>query len=95
MSSLTHLSGPTLWSVAFIVYGSTLVAYSLWSWLIARHPASTIAPFTLLVPVFGMLSAALVLGESLPAWKLEAAGLVIAGLAVNSFGPRWWAGRAS
>ncbi len=91
--SLTHIGGLTVLSVAFIVYGSTLVAYSLWSWLLSRHPASTIAPFTLLVPVFGMLSAAVLLGEPLPAWKLEAAALVIAGLALNLFGPRIMATR--
>ncbi len=86
--SLTHVGGMTVLSVAFIVYGSTLVAYSIWSWLLSHYPASTIAPFTLLVPVFGMLSAALLLGESLPGWKLQAAALVIAGLALNIFGPR-------
>lgn len=86
--SLTHVSGVTIFSVGFIVYASTLVAYSLWSWLLARHPASSIAPFTLLVPIFGMLSSAMLLGEPLPAWKLQAAALVIAGLALNLFGPR-------
>jgi O-acetylserine/cysteine efflux transporter len=75
--------------VAYIVYLSTLVAYSLWSWLLARHPATTVTPFALLVPVFGMLSSALLLGEPLPAWKLAAAALVIAGLSLNVFGPRW------
>lgn len=87
--SLTHMGAQAWGSVAYIVYGSTLVAYSLWSWLLSRHAASAIAPFTLLVPIFGMLSAALLLGESLPGWKLQAAGLVIAGLAINLFGPRW------
>ncbi len=88
--SLTHVSLPAVLGVAFIVYLSTLVAYSLWSWLLARHPASIIAPFTLLVPIFGLISSALLLGEPLPAWKLEAAALVIAGLALNVFGPRLW-----
>jgi O-acetylserine/cysteine efflux transporter len=91
--SLTHMNAATLWSVAYIVYGSTLVGYSLWSWLLSRHPASTVTPFALLVPVFGMLSSAVVLGEPLPVWKLEAGALVIAGLALNIFGPRW--GRAA
>lgn len=86
--SLTHLSLPTILSIAFIVYASTLVAYSLWSWLLARHPASTVSPFALLVPVFGLFSSALLLDEPLPAWKLQAAALVIAGLALNLFGPR-------
>jgi O-acetylserine/cysteine efflux transporter len=43
----------------------------------------------LLVPVFGMSASALVLGESLPAWKLVAAALVMVGLAINLFGARW------
>ena len=59
------------------------------SWLLARHPATTVTPFALLVPVVGLLSSALLLGESLPAWKVVAAALVIAGLALNVFGPRW------
>jgi O-acetylserine/cysteine efflux transporter len=29
------------------------------------------------------------LGEPLPAWKLLAAALVMAGLAINLFWPRW------
>jgi O-acetylserine/cysteine efflux transporter len=87
--ALGHLSGIVILSVAFIVYASTLIGFSLWSWLLARHPAASVAPCALLVPVVGMVSSTLVLGESLPAWKLQAAGLVIAGLAVNLFGPRW------
>jgi O-acetylserine/cysteine efflux transporter len=86
--SVTHVGGPAILGTAYIVYISTLVAYSLWSWLLARHPASTISPFALLVPVFGLLSSALVLGEPLPAWKLQAGALVLAGLAINVFGPR-------
>ena len=92
--SLTHVSASTIFSVAFIVYASTVVAYSLWSGLLSRYPASSVAPFALWVPVFGMLSSAAFLGETLPAWKMEATALVIAGLALNVFGPRFLAGRA-
>jgi len=84
------LTQPGWWpflSLLFIAYGATLVSFSLWNWLLARHPASTVAPLTLLVPVVGLLSSAALLGESLPAWKLIAAGLVLTGLAVNLFGP--------
>lgn len=86
--SLTHVGPTAVLALAFIVYVSTHVGYSLWSWLLARHPASTVTPFALLVPVFGLLSSSLALGETLPAWKLQAAALVIAGLALNVFGPR-------
>lgn len=68
--------------------GNTLFGYGVWSWLLARHPAGRIVPMALLVPVFGMGSAAALLGEPLPAWKLIAAALVMAGLAINLFGPR-------
>lgn len=68
--------------------GNTLFGYGAWSWLLARHPAGRIVPMALLVPVFGMGSASLLLGEPLPGWKLMAATLVMAGLAINLFGPR-------
>lgn len=68
--------------------GNTLFGYSAWGWLLARHPASLIAPTAMLVPVFGMSASALLLGEPLQHWKLIAAALVLAGLAVNLLWPR-------
>jgi O-acetylserine/cysteine efflux transporter len=93
VASLSTMGTSTILSVAFIVYASTLVAYSLWSWLLSRHPASAVAPFTLAVPIVGMLSSAVLLGESLPGWKLVAAALVLGGLAMNVFGPRMFPAR--
>lgn len=63
--------------------GNTLIGFGVWNWLLSRYPAATVAPLALLVPVFGMSSAALLLGESLPAWKLLAALLVVSGLTLN------------
>ena len=88
VESFKQVGLATVLCVAYVVYASTHVAYSLWSWLLARHTASVIVPFTLLVPIFGMLSSAVFLGESLPGWKFQAAALVIAGLALNLFGQR-------
>ena len=67
--------------------GNSLFGYAAWGWLLARHPTATVAPMALLVPVFGMGAAALWLAEPLPAWKLGAAALVMAGLALNLFWP--------
>jgi O-acetylserine/cysteine efflux transporter len=69
--------------------GNTLFGYAAWAWLLARHPAATVSPMALLVPVFGMAASAFWLSETLPLWKLGAATLVLAGLAVNVFWPRW------
>jgi O-acetylserine/cysteine efflux transporter len=68
--------------------GNTLFGYGAWAWLLARHPAVTITPMALLVPVFGMGASALWLAEALPPWKLAAAALVLAGLALNLLWPR-------
>ncbi|HEY2811082.1 MAG TPA: EamA family transporter [Rhabdochlamydiaceae bacterium] len=82
---LTWLSGG---AVLYITYLSTLLGFGIWSWLLHRYPLGTIAPFTLLVPVFGILSSALVLNEPLEIWKLGAAALVIIGLCINLVGPK-------
>ena len=80
------------WSaVAWQAVGNTLFGYAVWNWLLARHPAATVTPSALLVPVFGMSSSAWLLGEPVQAWKLAAAALVMGGLALNLYAPRWMA----
>jgi O-acetylserine/cysteine efflux transporter len=46
-----------------MVYPVTLLGFGAWSWLFSRYPAATVAPFMLLVPIFGFGSSTLVLGE--------------------------------
>jgi O-acetylserine/cysteine efflux transporter len=76
--------GAVLWQSV----GNTIFGYGAWAWLLARYPAATVSPFALLVPVFGMGAAALTLHEPMPAWKLGATALVLAGLALNVLWPR-------
>lgn len=76
--------GAVIWQAV----GNTMFGYAAWGWLLARYPASTVAPMSLLVPVFGMGASAWWLGESLPAWKLTAAAFVMAGLAIGILWPR-------
>lgn len=98
------LEGPTAWvdagsrlnwisagAILFQSYPNTLVGFGIWSMLMRKYPTATIAPFTLLVPVTGMLSSALVLGEPLQWWKITAGVLVLCGLALNQFGVRVFA----
>lgn len=67
--------------------GNSLFGYAVFGWLLARYSAASVAPMSLLVPVFGMGASALLLGEALPGWKLAAAAMVIGGLIVNQFWP--------
>jgi O-acetylserine/cysteine efflux transporter len=87
-AALRAADAATWAAVAYQSWGNSLFGYAAWGWLLARHPAATITPMALLVPVFGMGGAALWLDESLPPWKLAAAALVMAGLALNLLWPR-------
>lgn len=69
--------------IAFQAWPTTLLAFAIWAWLLRIYPAALIAPFTLLVPMVGMTSAVLLLGEALTWWKLAGAALVLSGLALN------------
>lgn len=80
------------WTWAAVIWqslGNTLFGYGAWGWLLARHPAGTVAPLALLVPVFGLGASALVLGEPLQWWKLTAFALVMSGLALGILWPRF------
>jgi O-acetylserine/cysteine efflux transporter len=86
-----NFSVKSLGTVLFQAYPNTILGFGLWSMLMRKYPAATVAPFALFVPVAGMLSAALVLGEPLQWWKVAAGVLVLGGLALNLFGGRLWA----
>jgi O-acetylserine/cysteine efflux transporter len=70
-------------ALLYVVVLSTLLGFGVWAWLLSQHPASTVAPFTLLVPVVGILSAWLLLSEVPSAAELGGAAVVLAGLALT------------
>ena len=79
-------ASPGAWAaVAWQAVGNTLFGYAAWSWLLTRYDAAVIAPYALLIPIFGMGSSALLLGEALPAWKLIAAAMVLGGITLITF----------
>jgi O-acetylserine/cysteine efflux transporter len=83
------LSGFGLESMLVLVYlafGATLLGYSIWGRLLSRYPASQVAPFSLLVPVVGLTSASLLLGDRLSQWQMIGAVLVMLGLLINVCG---------
>lgn len=83
LSAIVH-AGPGAWgAVLWQSLANAIFGYSAWNWLLAQHRAADVVPLAMLVPVFGMSASAWMLGEPMPVWKLLAALLVIAGLAVN------------
>ncbi|MFJ4831638.1 EamA family transporter [Streptomyces sp. NPDC088747] len=73
--------------VVYVAWVTTVFGFGAWGWLLHRHPASTVAPFSLLVPVFGMSSAALFLGESVSPLRWGAAALLVGGVGLTSPAP--------
>ncbi len=78
-----------LGTVAYLAVLSTLLGYGLWTRLLQRHAASTVAPLSLLVPVIGLLSAMLLLGERPTGVQWLGTLAVLLGMAINQFGGRW------
>ncbi|MET9919441.1 EamA family transporter [Streptomyces sp. NPDC006435] len=70
--------------IVYVAWITTVFGFGAWGYLLSRHPASSVAPFTLLVPVFGMSSAALLLGESVSPLRWCAAALLVGGVALTS-----------
>lgn len=68
-------------ALAYVVVLSTFFGYTTWNALLRRHPATSVAPFTLLVPVVGITAAWIALGERPTAVELVGAAVVLAGLA--------------
>lgn len=83
-----NLQWGTVLAVAYLAYAATILGYTLWGTLLTRLPTSTVAPLTLLVPVVGLSSAWLLLGEQLSALQMAGAATILTGLGVHVFGRR-------
>lgn len=84
---LATITWQTAGAVAYSAILATVVVFSIWGRLLVTYPAATVAPFFLLVPVFGMSLSALVLGERLSALQQAGALLIFCGL-VAALWPR-------
>ena len=71
---------PLAWGCVLVMsYGATLFGFGSWNALLHRYPTALISPFALLIPVSGLASGALFLGESLAPVQLAGVALVFAG----------------
>lgn len=87
-SSLRNIGLNSILSLIYLAAIATMLGYGLWSRLLSRYPAGKVAPFSLLVPVVGLSSSALLLDERLSAIQCWGGVLVMLGLLINVFGPR-------
>ncbi|AII06874.1 EamA family transporter [Rhodococcus opacus] len=84
LTSSLEGNGPlALAGLAYIVILGTVAGSGLWTALLSRYPAGTVAPFSLLVPIVGIGASWLVLHEEPSVLSLIGGAVVIAGAAAT------------
>ena len=81
---IISMPSPTEWvCVAFLGYGVTIGSYIVWNGAIVKHGLSSIAPYSLLVPVSGLFFGWLIYDEPMTVNKAVSSGLIIIGLSIQ------------
>jgi len=88
LRSLVDIDLTTILSLIYLAFVATIVGDGIWGSLLGRYETWRVAHLSLLVPVVGLASAALLLDETLSALQLLGAVLIMAGLYINVFGLR-------
>lgn len=86
VNSLLHIGLQTVLALIYLAFVATIVGYAIWGNLLSRYETWRVAPLSLLVPVVGIITAALVLDERLSGQQMLGAVVIILGLLVNVFG---------
>ncbi len=67
-------------AVVVLAIGGFVGAYSIWYGLLRRHRVDQIAPFILLMPIFGVLTAHALLGEAITPVVVAGGAIILLGL---------------
>jgi O-acetylserine/cysteine efflux transporter len=81
--AFSHLDAGGVLALLYVVIVSTAFGFGAWTWLLRAHAAARVVPFALVVPVAGLLSAWIALGETPNGPELVGSAIVLAGLAVT------------
>jgi len=85
-TAVASASALTWGCVLLLAWGATLFGFASWAALLHRYPTALVSPFALLIPVSGLASGAIFLGEGLAPLQMLGVALVLIGLAENVFG---------
>ncbi|WP_155416562.1 EamA family transporter [Burkholderia vietnamiensis] len=84
--TFAHIDGKAVFSILFQAYPTTLFGYWIWNVLLKKYPVSTVAPLSLLVPIFGMLGSVAIVGKHVGLPKILATLFIVLGLAIGLYG---------
>jgi O-acetylserine/cysteine efflux transporter len=74
-------------ALAYTIFIGGIVGFGLWFWLIARCSMGRVAPFSLLLPVFALISSVLFLGDRMTPKLIVGGLLAISGVAITQVRP--------
>ncbi|MEU0095260.1 EamA family transporter [Kribbella sp. NPDC006257] len=81
LEALRNISLTGVGAIGYLSFVATLFGFGVWGFLLRTYDASTVAPFSLLVPVVGMAAAWVLRGEAVGLQQALAAVLIIGGMA--------------
>ncbi|MFM0210226.1 EamA family transporter [Paraburkholderia sediminicola] len=85
LMSWRNMDGVALFSLVFQAYLATHFAYWGWNSLMKLYPVSTVAPLSLMIPVFGIVTSILLIGEQIHPVELVSITVIIIGLAIGIY----------
>ncbi len=85
MASLQSFSWVSFLALTYLAVAASISGYGLWSYLLGRYPAGTVAPLSLGVPIVGISVSAYFLNESITDMQWIGGSLVLLGLIINAF----------
>ncbi|MFH0958339.1 MAG: DMT family transporter, partial [Pseudomonadota bacterium] len=77
---VTSLAPLVVWSLVYQVVWIASITYLAWFWLLRHYPASRLASFTFLTPIFGVFAGGFLLDEPMTKTLLMALALVGTGI---------------
>lgn len=87
VTALRTLPPSGIVATVYVAWCATLLGYAAWGFLLRVHGAAAISPYALLIPVFGLATAAVFQHEPITLVTILAAALVVAGIAIGMLRP--------
>lgn len=84
LRSLTPLGIGTIFYTGWV---SSLLCFGFWAYLVQHYSPNRVAPFSLLVPIFGLSFSVLLLGDNLSYLEIVGSSLVFVGLCCTILAP--------
>ena len=86
INQIINITWPAFFAAVYGAIGITLVTVCLWTKLLLRAPASSVLPFTLLMPLFAIIFSKVILEETLTFHQMIAGFIILLGVMMHIWG---------